>query len=225
MLPEKRKKVAEKSNLERVSRTSDGTLKPNLQLVSDRNSYHVFYIEGLEGYHKQVSLKLSTNGVPKAVYLNYGDFLVKPGFHLALNLNTSDPQPKTRKMNGNRYRMGLFEVLDYKRNEELVLWCYTAPNDFKNWEVLKMELERMMFEFEQAGIKPMRNGYYPIVVRIGKSPIGVGLKYAVAVGAVPEQGVPETPEFLETVSDPYALEKFKTAQLTATQQAENFKKE
>lgn len=199
-------KFAREFGLELYSQLPDGTPKPNTMIISGREVYYVFYIEGIEGYHSRASIEASKAGKLKSIYLNYGYFLIKPTFHTLNNVRTSDPQPKKRKMNGKEYRMGIFEVMDVKTKQEQVLWCYTLPFKLTEWENLKVHIDKALFELQQAGIKPREDGYMPAVFKIGKTPIGpMGLKFATVVGfAVEDQKL--TLDLYSKINDPQAIQ-------------------
>lgn len=163
-----------------ASKTAEGEYKPSVFFMGDYQTWWLHHIEGIEGLHTRMSEVLSEKtGKNKLYYLNHGYFKVKPEFTVALNENTSDPQPK-KDRNGNF--QGVFQVYDVQNNIEGVLWCYTQPNNRALWERLQTQIEFAILRMKEMGIDTVdENGYLPAIFKIGKLPTRMGAKFAKVV--------------------------------------------
>lgn len=167
-------------DIEVASHDADGQLKPVIYIHNDNYTHHLLQLEALEGYHDGTSKILSKDGKPKRMYYGFGYFKVKPKFTVAVYEGTSDPMPK-RDRNGNM--MGVWEMKDALDNSECLMWCYSQPKNQNVWEVIKQQIEYIIFRMQLLGYTEVdADGYLPIVIRIGKAATRFGAKYATVAG-------------------------------------------
>lgn len=167
--------------IEVASTNPDGSLKPSAYFVGDATTWWLHHIEGIEGYHKPLSDKLTENSEskkPRAIYLNHGYFKLKPKFNIMRYENTSEPMPKAR----NGFYSGVYEAYDVQNKLPVVIWCYTAPKDLSTWERLQQQIEYAITRMHMAGVDTVdADGYLPAVFKIGKLPTKMGAKFAKVV--------------------------------------------
>ncbi len=170
------------TNIQRAAYDLVGNLKPGVYFIGDSISWFLHHIEGIEGLHKKVSEYLVTNDPkhkPRLIYLNRGFFRIKPDFHMLTWTGTTEPQAK--KMNG--FYSGFYEVYDVQNKIEGLLWCYSKRDSFTNWESLRDQIDFTIAKMQNNGLAtPDKFGYLPVVLKIGKLPEKLGLKFAKPVG-------------------------------------------
>lgn len=177
------RKTPEKTgDIEIASTNPDGSIKPSVYFEGNATTWWLHYLEGIEGYHKPLSEKVTENSAakkPRAIYLNHGYFKIKPTFKVMLNEHTSDPMPKVR----NGFLCGVYEAYDVQNKLPVVIWCYTQPKDLDTWERLQQQIEYAITRMQMAGIAEVdADGYLPAVFKIGKVPTKMGAKFAKVVG-------------------------------------------
>lgn len=188
-----------------ASKTESGEYKPSVMFIGDDKSYWLHFLEGIEGYHAALSEKLSENGKPKALYLNHGYFKIKPDFVVKTHQNTSDPMPK---LDRNGCMSGVFQMKDARTGLECVMWCYTQPKEKALWERLRQQIEFTVRQLKQNGLNVVdKDGYLPVIFKIGKIPSRFGAKYAKVVSWDDDVAVIDIPTF-EALDHPLSKETY-----------------
>lgn len=174
-------KPRREGDIEIASSNPDGSTKPSVYFVGDATSWWLHHLEGIEGYHKPLSDKVTDNTTskkPRSIYLNHGYFKLKPTFTVMVNEGTTEPMPKLR----NGFFCGLYQAYDVQNKIPCVIWCYTAPKDLNTWERLQQQIEYAITRMQMAGVAELdADGYLPAIFKIGKVPTKMGAKFAKVV--------------------------------------------